>query len=371
MTRTMIAALVAFFATGLAFGQTSTVSLQNQESSAFYYVVDPKDLAGLTAGSPLLATKVAEFLSVQGDDVQFSTLAPDAEVKLDGLSDGTHLLVGFFAQEDQDQFPVRVVSLQADSRVGERFYAVFASPSQLSVPRGVGRLAKFSRQTATTQTAGAQTASSSTTAAASASTPQNTASVGPDTASAAPASARADLSPIASFSRAYTPESFTRERSDGFAVLPIAESRAWNLTGSRISAVSGVLDGTGLRLALSVPGGFSESVSYFFYVFGARTAGRKNVLTLEVEPRADGARGACIMWRQGTSAPRVLGTVISSATTVEVDIPADEVARGVLGVWSNGVSVDLTEGWYDRAVGTWEEFYYTTFTSDQIPQDFK
>jgi hypothetical protein len=366
MKTTVITALVALCVCGMAFGQTSTVTLQNQESAAFYYLVDPKALDGLTAGSPLLATRVAEFFGSQSDDLQFSSLAPDSEVKLDGLSDGTHLLVGFFAQEDQDQFPVRVVSLQADSRVGERFYAVFASPSQLSVTRGVGRLAKFSKEPAAIQVAAAQQVQPASTQ------PAATIEAQPATAAAqaaAPA-ARAELAQIASFSRSYSPESFTRERSDGFAVLPIAESRAWSLTGSRISNVSGVLDSTGLRLSLSVPGGFSESVSYFFYVFGARAQGRKNVLTLELEPRADGARGACLMWRQGASAPRVVGTVSSSGTTVEADIPADEVARDILAIGSNGVSVDLTAGWYDRALGTWEEFYYTTFTSDQIPQEF-
>jgi hypothetical protein len=360
MKTAVITAFVALCACGLAFGQTSTVTLQNQESTAFYYMVDPTALDGLTAGSPLLATKVAEFFGAQSDDQQFSLLAPGAEAKLESLSDGTHLLVGFFAQEDQDQFPVRVVSLQSDSRVGERFYAVFATPSQLSVTRGVGRLEKFAREPAPTAAAASAQPSASQPA---------VAASGEPAASAQPAT-RADLVQIASFSRNYAPESFTRERPDGFAVLPIAESRAWSLTGSRISSVSGVLDGTGLRLSLSVQGGFSESVSYFFYVFGARAPGRKNVLTLELQPRADGGRGACLLWQQGASAPRVLGTVTSAGTTVEADIPADDVARDILGVGSNGVSVDLTAGWYDRALGTWEEFYYTTFTSEQIPQEF-
>jgi hypothetical protein len=366
MRTPMIAAILALCACGLAVAQAPTVSLQNQESVTFYYVVDPTDLSGLTAGSPLLGTKVAAFFAAQPDDLQFASLAPDSEVKLSGLADGTHLLVGFFTPEDEGQVPVRVVSLQADSRVGERFYAIFASPAQLTVPRGVGRLAALGRKPATAEES-STAAATQTSAAATAEVADRTSATTEATAKAA--AARADLVPIASFSRAYAPESFTRERSDGFAVLPLSASRAWSLTGSRISSVSGVLDGTGLRLALTAPGGFSESVSYFFYVFGARTMGRKNILTLELQPRADGARGACIMWHQGSSTPRVIGTVSSSGTTVEADIPADDVAREILGVGGNGVSVDLTAGWYDRALGTWEEFYYTTFTSDQIPQD--
>jgi hypothetical protein len=29
--------------------------------------------------------------------------------------------------------------------------------------------------------------------------------------------------------------------------------------------------------------------------------------------------------------------------------------------------VDLTAGWFDHAVGSWEEFYFTTFSMADIP----
>jgi len=343
MNKTLIFAAVAAFTCALAFGQSPVVSLQNQEDSTFYYVVDPQELAGLSAGSPLLASKVAGYFSAASTGATFSVLAPQAEVQLTGLTEGTHLLVGFFAQLDADDFPVRVVALQVDSSVGERFYAVFASPAQLSVRRGVGKLAQFAR-TAASQVA---TVASS----------EGTAPAVP----IQPAQGTLSLPAIATFSSAYDPKVFTRESNSSFNVLPISESHAWTQTGTRIASLQGNLDSAGLTLALNVPGGFSPSVSYFLYFFDARAPGRENPLTLEIEPVARSDRGACILW-QKSSAPRLIGTVKTSGSSVELEVGADELASGVLAAAGNSPTVDLTAGWYDKALGIWEEFYYTTFT---------
>jgi hypothetical protein len=345
MNRTLILAAAAVFTCALAFGQSPAVSLQNQEDSTFYYVIDPKELAGLSAGSPLLASKVAAYLSTPDAGTTFASLAPQAEEKLTGLTEGAHLLVGFFAQLDADDFPVRVVALQADSSVGERFYAVFATPAQLNARRGVGKLAQFSRPAAAQGT----TVASNQIAGAAESGQSAGGQVG---ITALPA--------IAVFSPAYDPSVFSRESNAGFTVLPISESRAWTQTGTRIASVQGTLDSAGLKLVLNVPGGFSSSVSYFLYVFDTRAAGRENPLTMEIEPLARSDRGACILWQKGSD-PRLLGTVITSATAVELDVGTDDLASGVLAAAGNTPTVDLTAGWFDRALGIWEEFYYTTF----------
>jgi hypothetical protein len=340
MNKTLLCAAAAAFTCALAFGQSPVVSLQNQEDSTFYYVIDPKELSGLTAGSPLLASKVAAYFSTADTGATFAALAPQAEAKLTGLTEGVHLLVGFFAQLDADDFPVRVVALQADSSVGERFYAVFASPAQLNVRRGVGKLAQYARP-ASAQ--GTTVASNRTT----------------DTEGTGAPTGTTGLPAIVTFSSSFDPAVFTRESSGSFKVLSISESRSWTQTGTRIASVQGSLDSDGLKLALNVPGGFSPSVSYFLYVFDTRAAGRENPLTLEIEPMARGDRGACILWQKG-SAPRLLGTVKTLGTAVELDVGADDLASGVLSAAGTSPTVDLTAGWYDRALGIWEEFYYST-----------
>jgi len=431
---------VAFLAVGClgAYAQSSRVTLQNQEDATFYYVLDPQELQGLSAGSPLLAAKVAAFFAAAKADPALTAIAANDEGQLEKLSDGTHLLVGVFAQEGETDLPVRVISIEADSKTGDRSYALFATPAQLTVTRGVGRLASLAAVAPATQAAAAQTAptassdtaatptttttttnttTTTTTTTASSGTASATASptiaaapaavaatsapaspssaavaasplpaavaasplpaaapatvtASPVASTAAPATAVASTPPrlgqIASFA-SYDPIIFTREVPGDFSVLPIADSRGWKLTGTRITGLSGVIDTMGLHLALSVPGGFSESVSYFFYVFADRAAGQTNTLTMELEPRAEGSLGACLLWQKGSPEPRLIGSVQSTPTRIELDIGSDDLNAALGGIASDTLSVDVTSGWYDRALGTWEEFYYTTISTAQIP----
>lgn len=107
MRRMLCAAVLAAAVSSLGFAQGASVTIQNEEGSTFYYSVDPQELAQVTPGSPLAATRVAEFFAAQADQPQFTALAPGAQASLTGLSDGAHLLVGFFAVDNQDAFPVR------------------------------------------------------------------------------------------------------------------------------------------------------------------------------------------------------------------------------------------------------------------------
>lgn len=345
MKRIILVAAIALTVCVASFAQ-SGVSLQNQENATFYFVVDPKELTGLSAGSPLLASRIAGFFATR-DGVSFASLAPNATVKLDGLADGSHLLVGFFAVEDLAEFPVRVITLQADSRVGDRYYAIFASPALLSIARDSGRIASFAHGggEGEGQTGGTQAA-----------------------AITQPVAAETPLSglPVATFSAGFTPAFFTREKQGDFTVLPISDSRAWALTGTRINAISGSLgDGT-LKISLSVQAGFAERVSYFLYVFGSRFPGRDNQFTLELQPRAEGMRAACLLWQKGVRTPMLVGSVKSTDTTVELDATAGQFPAGVISGIGETATIDLTAGWFDKGLGTWEEFYYTTFSIGDI-----
>ncbi|MFI5367580.1 MAG: hypothetical protein ACHQ1F_01070 [Spirochaetia bacterium] len=331
-----------------AFG-LGGVSLQNQENATFYYTVDPKELAGLSTGSPLLASRIAGFFAAR-DGVTFASLAPNATVKLEGLADGSHLLVGFFAVEDLTQYPVRVITLQADSTVGDRFYAIFASPALLSIAKDSGRIASFAH-------AGGQGNEGDQTGAIAA---------GAATQPAPAETAPSGLQQIASFSTGFTPAYFTREKQGDFTVLPISDSRAWALTGTRIQSVSGSLADGELKISLSVEGGFAEKVSYFLYVFGTRSPGKDNQFTLELQPRAQGGRAVCLLWQKDIRLPLVVGNVTATDNTVELDTTAGQFPPSLLSRLGPSATVDLTAGWFDRGLGTWEEFYYTTFSMGDI-----
>ncbi len=338
MKRILVAAVILAGAVGAAFAQSGTVTLQNEENAPFYYLVDPADLAGLTPGSPLLSSRVASFFAAAATAPSFNLLAAGSDAVLASLTDGSHLVVGFFAVQDLEDFPVRVFSVQADSRVQTRFYAVFASPAQLTVRRATGRLAAFTRE------AGALAGAAA-----------GAASTGP-----------AGMRQIATFSAGYDPVAFTRETSTGLSVLPIADSRAWSTTGTRIASISGVRDSSGLRFAISVPRGFSEKVSYMLYFFPRRTSGSKDTLALEVEPRASGDRGACILWRADATQPSIVGDVSTTDDTVQVTIDAQDLAAQITPQAGDAPTIDLTSAWYDRALGAWEEFYFATFAMTDI-----
>jgi hypothetical protein len=116
-----------------------------------------------------------------------------------------------------------------------------------------------------------------------------------------------------------------------------------------------------------VPNGFSEQVSYFFYVFRTRMPGSENQVTLELKPRARGNRGACLLWQKGEASPRLLGVVKVTDTTIELDIDVVQLPADVLAATGDTPTFDLTAGWFDRGLGVWEEFSYTTFSMADIP----
>jgi hypothetical protein len=348
MKKTILAAALVLAMCAGAFGLAG-VSLQNQENATFYYTVDPKELEGLSAGSPLLASRIAGFFAAR-DGVTFTPLAPNATVKLEGLADGSHLLVGFFAVEDLTQYPVRVITLQADSSVGDRYYAIFASPALLSIAKDSGRIGSFAHAAADGSAgdqAGAVVAGAATQPA-----PAETADSG--------------LQQIARFSTGFTPAFFTREKQGDFKVLPISDSRAWALTGTRIQSVSGSLADGVLKISLSVDGGFAERVSYFLYVFGTRSPGKDNQFTLELQPPAAGGRAVCLLWQKGIRVPLVVGSVSATDRTMELDTTSGQFPPSLLSGIGPSATVDLTAGWFDRGLGTWEEFYYTTFSMGDI-----
>ena len=481
MKKTVCALAFAALAGFLAFGQSGVVSIQNQETSVFWYTVDPAELEGLSAGSPQLASKVAEFFAAQAGDPQFIALAPEAVTKLQGLSDGAHLLVGFFEVKDQDEFPVRVVSLQADSRMGERSYPLFSSPALINASRGIGRLAQFSKPAAVTaEAAVAETAAPPAETAAAAEAPAaapeaaepapaaegapveaaaveagaapaeaavaETAAPPAETAAAAEAPAAVSeaaepapaaegataeaaaveagaapaeaaavetaappaemaaaaeapaaaletapaaegapaeaaaveagaapaealpesiapaLNTVALFSENYEPAYFTRENSSGFEVFPISDSQSWAQAGTRLTELLGSVSEGTLTLSITAPRGFSGNVSYFFYIFGTREPGKGNTLTLELQPYASGGGGVCLLWRKGAAAPSLVGRVSMNDSYGELDIRADQVPADALAELGDDPTVDFTACAFDRTSGTYEEFYYTTFS---------
>ena len=377
MKKILFAAALIAAALTTAFAQGGSVTIQNEESVTFYYTVDPPQLPGFSAGSPSAATKIAEFFAAQSSTPEFVPLAPGAQASLTGLPDGAHLLVGFFAVEGQDTFPVRVMTLQADSSMGERFYAIYGSPALLEATRGVGRLAQFTAPAASEQAAAAPATETQPQAAPAAQAPAQAAPAAAQTAPAAavatagtaPAAAAA---PLLSFSRSYDPVVFTKESRGGFSVQPIASSHSWTLAGTHITALNARIDQGTLSLSLTTADGFSPDVSYFFYAFAERTAGTPAAFTLELRPRALPDRGACILWQRaadssgGSAPPRIFGSVKVEGNTATLEASLAGEPPDLVQALSAATSFDLTSCWFDKPSGTYEEFYFATVAAADI-----
>ena len=361
MRTTIVAAILLFCGAALAVAQSPQITLENQESADFYYLVDPQALAGVTLGSANLTSKVASFFADRSDTPAFSKVASGAEAHITGLSDGTHLLVGFFAEPDMDQFPVKALALQADSKISDRYYALFEDPPLLKSPRGQGRLAAFARPGeaggTVAATGGEGTAGGAAAGSGAAGGAAGGAAAGSGAAAFAP-----DLKTIATFPASFQPATFTRESAGSFTVLPISQSRFWGMNGTRISAVDSRYDAGMLSLAIEVPSGFSASVSYFLYIFSDRQAGATNRFTLELRPVTTVNKAACLLWQSGASAPSIVGTVGIRGDTVQLDLNQADLPSALRTALGPTTTADLTSCWYDKAHASYEEFAFATLT---------
>ena len=145
MKKMLVVLTLTILAMGSAWADGSSVTVQNQESWRFWYVLDPPGFAGEEPGSPWLAVKATGFFSNAEGEFPFTLLEPGASLSLDGLSEGTHYLLGFFEDDSLEELPVRLIAMQADSSMQARHYDVYSLPELIMADRGEGLLARFAR----------------------------------------------------------------------------------------------------------------------------------------------------------------------------------------------------------------------------------
>jgi hypothetical protein len=372
--------LVCWAAYGDASSSGGTaVTLQNQEDSPFYFVVDPAELSGISASSPLLTSEVTRFFSKETPSFPFTAIQPNTGLTLEGLAEGTHLLVGFFAIEEMTEFPVRIVSLQVDKKLGRRVYELYSEPAFLNSVRGVGMLTAFGATPGPVAAKPKEEAAIPAQTAVSAAVPETEKPAAvPAPVAAAPASVPIASAPqakettttvpeIAAFPLSFNPTVFTREKESAFSVLPIEQSVYWNRNGTRIAVISGSLSYGTVNLELKSASGFAKDVSYFLYLFPARKPGQVNPYTIEIKPVIEGrSEGIALLWMIGHVEPYSFGTLklegpVLKITAVLSALPADFSSN--LGAES---SADVTSCYFDQGAKTYEEFFYTSFALSEL-----
>lgn len=352
-----------------ALAQSNTVVIQNAENTVFHYVLDPPELTAFDTSAGIFQNVVydyfAEAPAAEDDFAGFAELASGQTLCFENLSEGKHLLVGFFVMPGQRGFPVRVIGLQAGGDLDERTYRIFSEPSFIVARAGRGRIAAYppippSAAALLREGAGVQ--------------------------EPAVAAAEAErgffrfqidnqyedweaIPTFLSFNADRTLTSFTREQYGGkFEVLPISQSRRWRAGGSALNEIKVVDNLQAVYLYLSTHSALSADLSVFLYFHNDRNLRRlgvQNQFTLELAPSRAEEPGLVVLWEKDRK-PVVVGKLASGSFFLEARIEK-ELLFDLLSARPEITFFDLTTSFFDRQEMTYEEFYIATVALAEIP----
>jgi hypothetical protein len=341
-------------------GQSFAVLLNNPESSAFHFVLDPPELASFDPGSSVFANVVYDYFleSPAGGPTLFRTLTPGATLRLKDLAEGTHLLVGFFALPGRRDYPVRILQLMAGGGLAERFYTVYAEPSLFRARAGRGRLVGFPAE-------------------GSAEVPASPG--GSAAAKLAPSAPKGELGlaidndfadwepiPILRSFADYGPRTFLREQIGGGRLeLPLEQSRFWQKAGTALYELKVVDNGPNLYLYVSTRSAMAEGLSIYLYFRDPRDREGENRVTVELLPAVGDKAGLVALWVKGYG-PVAAGTLASGVFFLEAALDKATV-YGALASGPQAGYLELTTGYHDRGSLSYEEFYYTRLALKDLP----
>jgi len=327
-------------AAAAAGAQSFTVLLNNPEGSDFHFVLDPPELSGLDPASAAFANGVYAYFAElpAGGAVRFENLPAGATRRLERLAEGTHLLIGFFAQPDRAEFPVRALLLKAGGGEAERFYSVYAQPVLFKAKAGRGRLAAFA-------------------------------------AGGAEASVRIRIDneyedwegvPVFRSFEDYRPRTFMRERIGGGRLeLPLDQSRFWQKAGTGLSDLKMLDDGKNLFVFVSTRSAIAEGLSVYLYFRDARDPEGENRVTVELVPPAGSKPGVAVLWVKDRK-PAPVGSLASQGFFLEAALDRQAIYAALESA-PGQVALELTTGYYDRGSLAYEEFYYAMIALSDLP----
>jgi hypothetical protein len=361
------------------FGDGLAVLVENAEAEDFYYTLDPPELAGFNPVGSVFSGILYDYFTEAGGETDFDLLAAGDTARLTALSEGAHLLVGFFVIPGETAYPVRVLRVQAGGGIEERFYTLYAEPSVFSARAGLGRLRTFTFLAVEPAAAGAGEAEEPAPAA-----------VAAPTAPAAPAAAMAGAAGpgisidnsyqdweavpfLAGFAESFAPASFTREEyGKSFQALPLADARHWPSGGTALSEIKAVSARESLYIFTSTRSAIADSLSFFLYIQSAAETGRENSVTLELVPASAYEPGVVVLWERGRP-PRLAGRLFSGSFFLEAEIDLAPVRQALARTLSvspepGNLRVDLTSCYFDRGGLIYEEFFFSSLSLQDVPR---
>jgi hypothetical protein len=378
MKRLILSAVLIVGAAALA--QANTVVIQNAENAVFHYVLDPPELTAFDPSASIFPNVVYDYFSeapaAEDDFVGFAGLDSGQSVRFENLSEGKHLLVGFFVVPGERQFPVRVIHLQAGGELDERTYQIYSEPSFISARAGRGRIAAFLPIP--------PSAVASVREVAEAGGPGELAGVQEPAATEVPAKRgffrfQIDnqyedweaIPTFLAFPADHTLPSFTRERYGGeFEVLPISQSRHWRTGGSALNEIKVVNNLQDVYLYLSTHSALSVDLSVFLYFHSdsnLRRRGAENQFTLELVPSRAEEPGLVVLWEKDRK-PEVVGKLASGSFFLEARIEK-ALLFDLLSARPEITFFDLTTSFFNRQELTYEEFHIASVRLAEIPTE--
>jgi hypothetical protein len=365
MTKFRLTSLVLLAAVAAAAGaQKPAVLLSNAENLDLYYTIDPPGLTGPDTSSAVFVGKVVSFFSDAAPEVVWSRLEPLGVERVDGLAEGTHVLVGYFVVKSATEVPVRVIRLQAGGGIEERLYTIYREPATVMAKVGRGRLAGVSTTPAPVPAAVSNAGAAEAT------------TLAVSSAAAAGGGAPADLlgpfwkrvEPIATFSGAFEPEIVTRQSAQGTQVVPFASASYWGVDGVRLREVRIARRSQDVVFRVQTFGTMSENESLLLYFQESRSESKDNRVTMEVVPGGSGKGGYVVLWRKSSPKPVIVGRFAQDGNVITGRIRyADASAYLDLRAASPSLTVDICTGHHEVARRVYEEYYHATIRLDQIP----
>jgi hypothetical protein len=164
----------------------------------------------------------------------------------------------------------------------------------------------------------------------------------------------------ATFSSNYNPAFFSREKGGQRQKLSIEESIYWKRGGTLVRELKSYLDEASLYLYVEVNSPFAEETSLYCYPYSQRARGEVNFFAIELVPEVRQRAGGVLLWEDGRSTPRIIGTLRSSSISLECVIPLRELPESFTAGDITTLSFDLTSSYYEAVSGMYEEFFFTT-----------
>ncbi|MFP4364068.1 MAG: hypothetical protein ACLFR1_09385 [Spirochaetia bacterium] len=319
MEKRIIIAVVLFLLFGVSLVFASQVYVHNNEPAVFYYRIDPINPAALNA-QVSYDSIITEF---QNNPSQIESLTPGGLATIGDLTEGVHLLAGFFVYGNEQEYHLVVRSFA----VGAETIQVRVSGDD-KVQLSSGNTLGFSSEFFADQRTGIIIDNSF--------------------------SDWEYIPPKIQWAQAYQPRRIYRISNNTRSRTNLSESLFWEIGGTNLRIIKIWPTEEYLYFHIVSRSRFEDGVSYYFRVFPETTEGEQNQFTLEVPISVPG--NIIALWTIDGSNPEAVGNFCHTSFLLEGRISLSQLPGALRNVLLNQ-SADIQLYSIFQDAGVQEEYY--------------